>query len=376
MKLRDTLFALLFLPLIFITSCNKSDDTNDAKDKAYYDMIDTYSKTGEHDLMLEAMELSNIKELLDDSKKYTVFLPTDKAMTEMMEEEGLTSLSEMDNEKLNQMVMLHVAEGAYTMEALKAMGKNQDYFQSIALPSYLGANINSNLKSSANSEDMEGYRLSLITNQTRAENPTINGAEVLSADPFNFQFVIATLTRAINSASTSVVLNERFPQFVVLASLGGINFAEILNSYDQYTIFALNEAGVNEYLELNPNISLEGINAFMMNSIIPNESYTYEAAFFHCPGSGSYVGANALSGTRFFFSACVDLNTLTGDYTGPNFDVVPYLIRPSSSLSTVRRRVVNIPNADHYTYTRRRIARENPPISTSGGMIWVIKGFI
>ncbi len=111
---KTLIMYFLILSVVLCGGCRKDIDAH--YDRPTYLLGNTYEflkKRGDFNLFLEAVDRSQFKGGLNGGGLFTVFVPTDEAITAYLKEIGKPSLKDLSNEELNLLIGYHIVEFSY-----------------------------------------------------------------------------------------------------------------------------------------------------------------------------------------------------------------------------------------------------------------------
>lgn len=111
--------AGLFLTLLFWMSCAHSVITHD-QDKFFRsksDLLTTLQKTGEHKILINALELTKLDEVILESEELTILAPNDRAFSSLPA--GVLDQLLQDPNRLQEILLFHVAQGKVSERDIK-----------------------------------------------------------------------------------------------------------------------------------------------------------------------------------------------------------------------------------------------------------------
>jgi len=152
---------VLFLSLAAI-ACN--DDDEDVIIVETNTIADFVSKSADYSSLNAALEAANLKIVLDENTKYTVFAPNNAAFNAFLTANGFANLSEVPVDILTQILLNHVQAGV-----IKAADLSTGYISSSAT----GGASDENLSMYINTED--GVRINGVSSVTTADIEVDNG---------------------------------------------------------------------------------------------------------------------------------------------------------------------------------------------------------
>lgn len=153
---------VLFLSLGAI-ACNDDDD-DDVIIIETNTIADFVSKNADYSSLNAALELADLKIVLDGNTKYTVFAPNNAAFSTFLAANGFANLSEVPVDILTQILLNHVQAGV-----IKAADLSTGYIPSSAT----GEASDKNLSMYINTED--GVRINGVSSVTTADIEVDNG---------------------------------------------------------------------------------------------------------------------------------------------------------------------------------------------------------
>ena len=97
--------ALLMVGVLFFTSCNNDDDTEDMGEK---NVVEVAASAGQFTILIEAAQKAGLAEYLSNTDGITVFAPTDAAFKTLLADLGATSLNDIPVAQLSNILLYHV----------------------------------------------------------------------------------------------------------------------------------------------------------------------------------------------------------------------------------------------------------------------------
>ncbi len=222
---------LLFLSLATI-ACN--DDDEDVIIVETNTIADFVSKSADYSSLNAALEAANLKIVLDENTKYTVFAPNNAAFNTFLAANGFANLSEVPVDILTQILLNHVQAGV-----IKAADLSTGYISSSAT----GGASDENLSMYINTED--GVRINGVSSVTTADIEVDNGVihavnSVIGlpdittfalADP-DFAILVSALTADDSFDFVSILQTQSSPApFTVFAPTNQA-FADFLTEFN------------------------------------------------------------------------------------------------------------------------------------------------
>ena len=195
--------------------------------EAPVDIIDTATADGSFTLLTAALEAAGLIDVLRDEGPFTVFAPTDAAITSTLEILGITAEEFLARDDLQQILLYHVISG------LAVASADLDGAQVVSTAATAGA---------------DGPSLSAVI--TVDGGVSINGmANVTAADIFASNGIIHVIDNVLLPA-TIVDLAVAYPDFETLvAAATAADLVSTLTSPGPFTIFAPTDAAFEAAIE-------------------------------------------------------------------------------------------------------------------------------
>jgi len=154
-------FALIALVLT-IFSC--SDDDNDNNNNDLKTITEIAASNPDLSILVEALVRVNLDETLQGSGPFTVFAPTNDAFAKFLEDNGLSSLDDIPDEDLEQVLFNHVLSGTFKSSDLSTSYVNT-----------LSTKTPNNAKMSMYIDVTSGVNLNGVSTVTKANIEASNG---------------------------------------------------------------------------------------------------------------------------------------------------------------------------------------------------------
>lgn len=106
-------FVFLFITIGIVSSCNSDDDnTNPNPEPEALNIVETAQSVSELSILVDAVVQVGLVDALTADGNKTVLAPTNAAFTAFLADKGFSSLSEVPNDVLTQILLNHVIGGA------------------------------------------------------------------------------------------------------------------------------------------------------------------------------------------------------------------------------------------------------------------------
>jgi len=112
MKKTKKLLVLLIIS-VFTLSCDKDDDNGNEQDTL--NIVETAQATSDLSILVDAVIQADLVDALSADGDRTVLAPTNAAFTAFLSDNGFSSLSEVPNDVLTQILLNHVIDGSNIM---------------------------------------------------------------------------------------------------------------------------------------------------------------------------------------------------------------------------------------------------------------------
>ena len=238
--------VVLFLSLGAI-ACENDDDEVVVETNTIADFV---SKNADYSSLNAALEAANLKIVLDESTKYTVFAPNNAAFNTFLAANGFTNLGEVPVDVLTQILLNHVQGGI-----IKAADLSTGYIPSLAT----GGASDEKLSMYINTED--GVMINGVSSVTTADIEVDNG-----------------VIHAVNSViglpdiTTFALADSNFGILVsALTADDSFNFVSILQTQSSpapFTVFAPTNQAFTDFLNEKDFISLAAIPVDVLESVL------------------------------------------------------------------------------------------------------------
>lgn len=233
--------ALLMIGVLFFSSCNNDDDTEDMGEK---NVVEVAASAGQFTILIEAAQKAGLAEYLSNTDGITVFAPTDAAFKTLLADLGATSLNDIPVAQLTNILLYHVI-------GIKAMSTdlNSGYFPTLSksagnsISMYInvegGVSINKNTK--------------VTTADIAAKNGVIHVVDKVILPP-------SVVNIALDNDNFSILV-----QAVVKAGL-----VDALSGTGPFTVFAPTNAA---FTSLFAQLGISGIDNLTAEQLIPILTY-------------------------------------------------------------------------------------------------------
>lgn len=223
--------ALVLFLFLGTIACNDDEDVIIVETNTIADFV---SKNADYSSLNAALEAANLKIVLDENTKYTVFAPNNAAFNTFLTANGFANLSDVPVDILTQILLNHVQAGV-----IKAADLSTGYVSSSAT----GGASDENLSMYINTEN--GVRINGVSSVTTADIEVDNGVihavnSVIGlpdittfalADP-NFGILVSALTADDSFDFVSILQTQSSPApFTVFAPTDQA-FADFLTEFN------------------------------------------------------------------------------------------------------------------------------------------------
>jgi transforming growth factor-beta-induced protein len=234
MKIAIKNLSLLFtaLALVFTTACSNDDDDNQPTNEQPVQptIADLASATDELSILVDALTATDLLGAVQDpNANLTVFAPNNQAFTNLLTQQGVSSLEELENTLttpvLRNILLYHVLGVRANSDQVQ-----QGYYTTLA-------------------ENEAGFNLSLFANT--ASGVSINNVStVQTADVQALNGVVHIVDAVFLPLNIKdlVLVNSNFSLLETSLETADNNPAELLDNDDIYTLFAPNNTGFGQLL--------------------------------------------------------------------------------------------------------------------------------
>jgi len=233
--------ALLMVGVLFFTSCNNDDDTEDMGEK---NVVEVAASAGQFTILIEAAQKAGLAEYLSNTDGITVFAPTDAAFKTLLADLGATSLNDIPVAQLSNILLYHVIGSKAMSTDLKSgyfptLSKSAGNSISMYISVEGGVSINKNTK--------------VTTADIAAKNGVIHVVDKVILPP-------SVVNIALDNDNFSILV-----QAVVKAGL-----VDALSGTGPFTVFAPTNAAFNA---LFAQMGISGIDNLTAEQLIPILTY-------------------------------------------------------------------------------------------------------
>ncbi len=261
----------LALAFMAVASCNNDDDGGPI-DTSQFTITENAVATGDLSILVQALTRVNLAATLDGAGPFTVFAPTNDAFLQLLTDLGATSLDDISDEDLTDILLNHVISGTTTSGDLTTLGAGYVPTLSTAGPGDTNISLYFNV---GNTVDINGGPANGGATVTTPDIPASNGVihivnsvitlptvvNFVVADP-NLTILVAALTRddqpdfvGILSGTTNSPFTVFAPQDQAFADLLVELEAGSLDDIDTQTL----EATLNYHVVANANVRSTGL---------------------------------------------------------------------------------------------------------------------
>jgi len=217
---------IALIAIVFIAySCNNDDDDN------VMIVPETITElaiaTPDLSILVDALNITNLAETLDQPGNYTVFAPTNSAFTAFLAQNNIPTLNDVPVDVLTQILLNHVIVGENTSTSL-----------STGYVSTLATQVNTDLNLSMFVDTSNGVTLNGISNVVTADIDATNGIiHVVDA--------VIGLPTIVDHA----LANPAFSSLVSALSAADGNLVNVLSSEGTFTVLAPDNDAFTTFLE-------------------------------------------------------------------------------------------------------------------------------
>lgn len=212
------LAAIVFV--IGLTSCSDDDDVNNVPEVEPQTIADYVASNENYSSLAAALEVTGLTTTLDGTANYTVFAPDNDAFAAFLADNGFSSLGEVPEETLTQILLNHVQSGVIMSSNLST-----GYIESMATGNASAENLSMYVSTEG------GVMINGVSNVETAdievENGVIHAVDAVIglpdittfalADP-TFEVLVAALTREDNFTFVETLQSSSSPApFTVFA---------------------------------------------------------------------------------------------------------------------------------------------------------------
>ncbi|MBU2973566.1 fasciclin domain-containing protein [Zobellia sp. B3R18] len=238
--------GLLPLALVSILFVSCSDDDNAPEipqEMPETTIVDVAISDSDLSILVEALDEADLVTTLKGNGPFTVFAPTDSAFQAFLADNNFSSLDDIPEETLKQVLLNHVVSGN-----VKAADLETAYY------------------SSSSTAGVDGKNLSLYVNTM--DGVTINGSSVATADIEASNGTIHVVDKVIGlpNVVNHATYNSAFTELVgALTADGNTVFTDLLSGTDQkFTVFAPTNDAFTAFENSNGN----ELNSILSNHVI------------------------------------------------------------------------------------------------------------
>ena len=238
--------GLLPLALVSILFVSCSDDDNAPEipqEMPETTIVDVALSDSNLSILVEALDEADLVTTLKGNGPFTVFAPTDSAFQAFLADNNFSSLDDIPEETLKQVLLNHVVSGN-----VKAADLETAYY------------------SSSSTAGVDGKNLSLYVNTM--DGVTINGSSVATADIEASNGTIHVVDKVIGlpNVVNHATYNSAFTELVgALTADGNTVFTDLLSGTDQkFTVFAPTNDAFTAFENPNGN----ELNSILSNHVI------------------------------------------------------------------------------------------------------------
>ncbi len=224
-------FTLLAL-LLTLMACNNDDDDFGFPERD--NMIEFASSEGNYDIVLEALDVMNLTNTVANISPITFFAPNDAAFEAYLAAAGVSSVAELDQDTLGDLLTNHIIAGDFRTTTLQS-----GYYSTIssirfdqAIPSLAYLSVESGVR-------LNGKAL-VIDADNAVENGFLQGIDQIASPATILTF--ATLDPDFDSLEVALTRSDLDTDFVAELSKPG-----------PYTVFAPSNEAFDTLLMNNPD---------------------------------------------------------------------------------------------------------------------------
>jgi len=220
------------LAMLLVLACNPADDDFEFPERD--NMLEFAANEGNYELLLEALDLTNLSSTVASISPITLFAPNDAAFQIYLDSAGVENLADLPEEELSNIMTNHIIRGEFRTNTLQS-----GYYSTIsAIP------FDPNIPSLAYLNLNNGLQINGSASVTSANNLVQNGI---------FHGIDRVATPA--TVLTFVFLEPDFDSLEIALTRNDLatDFAADLSQAGPYTIFAPNNAAFDSLLISNPD---------------------------------------------------------------------------------------------------------------------------
>lgn len=227
----------LLLPMVtvlFFISCDTNDDGPPPAENTLAELI---AASANHSTLEAALERADLTDELQAPASITIFAPTDVAFATFLADAGFSSIEDVPEDVLQQILLNHVIGARVDESILRALGKN--YLETLADGPGTDTNLALYFDATTATIKFNGQ-----SNLTESDIAATNGV---------LHVVNAVIDRP--TLATFVQSNDAFSELTTALTTAtpGTNFMNTLGGTTTYTLFAPPDVAFEALLDSNPD---------------------------------------------------------------------------------------------------------------------------
>ncbi len=242
-KVSFKLMAIMLMGVFVMASCNEDDD-NDVAPEESNTIVDVAAENPDFSILVQALQATGLDDALDnENASFTVFAPTNDAFASLLDELGVSSLEEIPDATLTNVLLYHVLEGGA-----------------------MASEVETGYYSTLSDGPQEGYTLSMYINMDVVK--INNRANITDTDVIADNGVIHVIDKVVLPLSLTghAIANDSFSSLA--AAVTKANLADALDNEDvTYTVFAPVNAAFDE-LFADLGVTLDDLTADDLTPIL------------------------------------------------------------------------------------------------------------
>ena len=258
------LITLFIIGATLAACSDKNDPEPTNNDPVESNTIVDVAVDNEFTILVSALERVNLDETLQGDGPFTVFAPTDSAFAAALDELGLSSLDDISDADLTQILLNHVVSGE-----VKSTDLMDGYVSTLA-------------------DGPEGTKISMLVDLSSGEKLN-NRAEVVQADVMADNGVVHVVNKVIliPNVVDAALANPNFTTLVAALTNENLStdFVATLSGSGPFTVFAPLNSAFTDLLNSNPD----------WNGLADIPTATLEAVLAYHVASGANVTSSELN---------------------------------------------------------------------------------
>jgi uncharacterized surface protein with fasciclin (FAS1) repeats len=292
---------LIAIFAIFLSACNNDDNDMQPELPIEQNIVEIAVANPNFSSLVAALTNADLASTLEGNGPFTVFAPTNDAFASFLSANGFSSLDEVPNEILTQILLNHVVSGS-----IKSTDLTQGYVSTVASEKTTSNPISLYVDLSS------GVRLNGVSSVTTADIEASNGI---------IHVVDAVI--GVPSVVTHALANENFSILVAALTREDLStdFVSILSGSGPFTVFAPTNDAFQTLLDSNPD----------WNNLGDIPAATLEAVLSYHVVGGANVLSSSLSNGQIVEALSKD--TFTINIVGGNVSITDENNRTSNIIA-------------------------------------------